>query len=80
MKTPGVKSVDSSLEAPKGEEGEIEGIVIDASGAVYTATQASATKQGAPSEEPDRHASEQMATGKATRHFLNSILGHNSLN
>ena len=82
MKTPGVKAVDSSLEARKGEEGEIEGIVIDASGAVYNASQASITKQGAPSEKPVRHASEKKATEKAAvvRHgSLNSIMGEKTL-
>ena len=42
VKTPGVKPVDASTEAPKGEEGELDGVVINSSGVVY---EASATTQ-----------------------------------
>ena len=36
VKTPGLKPTDTSIEAPKGEEGEESGVVIDSKGQVYT--------------------------------------------
>ena len=48
VKTPGVKPADISAEAPKGEEGALDGLVIDIDGHVYDAgdaAQASATSQ-----------------------------------
>lgn len=39
VKTPGIKPVDISNEAPKGEEGASSGAVMDNSGAVYSVTE-----------------------------------------
>ena len=81
VKTPGVKPVDASAEAPKGEEGEVDGVVINSSGAVYHSS-VSATTQSVATLSPsdcERSVGEKGVVCSMAHRSLCSVMNDSTL-
>ena len=78
VKTPGVKPVDASAEAPKGEEGEVEGVVINSSGTVYNSS-ASTTTQVASVANHTSSDCEKVMNGEGVVDADTGCMAHRSL-